>query len=186
MKSFYLLLLALTVSIPAYCQDEEKTDRSSEGLRNIVSLDILSPGISYEAKVSQWNTIVIGAHALTNATLTVSSYGTELNYLLVPAIDFEYRHYYNLEKRNTRNKKTWFNSANYYGAVTGVQMNPIAGDEWAYDYEPGFYIGPMWGIQRNGQLTFNLNLGIGYFSGYRALDFLGNIRVGVNLSKKTE
>lgn len=191
MKTFYLLLLFISISLPAFSQypDEitnrssEEPDHSSEELGDLLSLDILSPGLSYELKVNDMNTLVIGGHVKTNVSFTASTFGTEFYYLMVPQVNFEYRHYYNLEKRYKLQKRTWFNSANYYGVVTGYQTDPIAGDESASDYEPGFYIGPVWGIQRNGAFTFNLNLGLGYFSGTGGVGFLGDIRLGINLSK---
>jgi len=173
--SFYILA---TSSV--FAQD----DRSAEVTSNLFSLDFLAPGVRYEYSLNTKNTIGIGGHAGFVFYYYDNVNGeTGSEFLVVPVITTQYRHYYNFEKRNLLGKKTWFNSANYFAFKVQIQTEPIAGDVSLFNYQSGALIGPAWGIQRNGVVTFNLDLGLGYYTGTSEVSPMGDIRIGLNLSK---
>lgn len=88
--------------------------------------------------------------------------GTEFG--IFPTFTAQYRNYYNLEKRLSKNKNVSNNSGNYialHSAIYGGK--PIIGDlESTANYAVA--VGPVWGLHRvyGGGFKLNLNLGLGY------------------------
>ncbi|WP_264523409.1 hypothetical protein [Flavobacterium sp. N502536] len=88
--------------------------------------------------------------------------GCRTEYVLTPAITLEPRWYYNINKRNAKNKKS-NNSANF--VTLGIDYHP----NWFVisNYDNVFVpnqvaIIPKWGIRRNiGNSNFNYEAGIG-------------------------
>ena len=99
-----------------------------------------------------------------------------------PFISGSYRNYY---PRKRVKKDLRPNSGNYVGILTGYRFNSIA-DNAEYDIsdrlENSYYLGPVWGIQRNYQSGIHLGLSLGggfavgsssdiYFTGVGGFEF---------------
>jgi hypothetical protein len=140
----------------AFAQKEEVPSVS-----NIVKLNFLMPGISYEQRIAKYKTIYFGAYL--NAFISSKKYYTqtqsELNF--GPTLDIEFRNYYNLKRRFRNNLRTVRNSANYIAPIyngTYIKTSSIP------DARLISQIGAVWGMQRNYPKRFSLdfNVGLGY------------------------
>ena len=159
MKKLILAFLLLATHTSFSQETESGQSEFMQLERSIVSLDLLSPGISFEAAVGRKSSLY------TSLTLKPLFEGTSppdqpgnSSFILNPVIFGQYRKYYNLEKRYKAGRNTAYNSGNYFGLHVGYQSGAEIYDEYrgSLDMDGGINIGPVWGIQRNGTFTFNL------------------------------
>ncbi len=150
MKHF-IVLLGLTIGVFAYGQDQKNVENSQ------FKLNLINPGLEYEFAIGNDQTIDFGAGL---------QFGANSNgYAFFPALNGQYRYYYNFERRLERDKETKGNSANYV-ALSGTLFleEVIIGNLDSGDGYFGF-AGPVYGIQRTYPKGFNFNLefGVGYY-----------------------
>lgn len=155
--------------------------------KTLISLDLITPGLSIEKRLRDNKSIHLrGTASFSYLISSGSSSGTESSYVLVPVMIAQYRSYYNLKKRARRFSNIEYNSGNFLGFHVSYQIEPIAGKNTdLFESEGGFLLGPVWGLQRNGTLTFGFNVVLGYFTGNQdpgVTPFL-NLKLGLNLSK---
>lgn len=129
---------------------------------NQFSLNFLLPGVVYEAGVS--------ANATLAAELTVGFAYRESTFFedgfgIYPIGRFQYRHYYNFERRLNKGKHISGNTGNYLAPTIAVQSGKaIIGD---LDYSSSYFagIGFVYGLQRTAPkgFQFRLEAGPAYF-----------------------
>ena len=124
------------------------------------NFNILDPSFSFEKKVSdnQSFTTTAGITMLTN---TDSEYEFSVN----PFIKVSFQNYY---KRKGVKKELNPNSGNYIGVSAGYYLDSFTDnlDFGTTEQSNSFFIGPVWGIQRNYISGIHLNLGIGPAIGF--------------------
>ncbi len=120
-------------------------------------INIINPGLEYEIGIAQNQTLDFGAGLQFGAN--------SAGYAFIPALNGQYRYYYNFERRLSKNKRVNGNSANYV-AVSGTFFleEVIIGNLDSGDGYFGF-AGPVYGFQRTYPKGFNFNLefGVGYY-----------------------
>lgn len=137
--------------------------QSSKNVENHqISLNILLPGVVYEAGISQNSTLT--------AELTLGFQYRESTFLedgfgVYPIGRLQYRDYYNFQRRLGKGKRIEGNSGNYTAPTVVIQSgNAFVGDlDLASRYTVG--IGAVYGIQRTAPKGFQFRLegGPGYF-----------------------
>ena len=134
-------------------------------LKNIqVNLNILEPSFSFEKKVSDNQSFTMAA-GITMLTDLDSEYETDFLYSVNPFIEGSFQHYY---KRKWVNEQLKSNSGNYIGVSAGYYFDSVAdnSDFGTTEQSNSFFVGPVWGIQRNYNsgihLKLSLGLGIGF------------------------
>lgn len=162
-------------------------------VQSLWTLDLLfSPGITYEKPLDQINTLVILAnvgHAFRIQPDDGGPYSNFVNtgWMTKPRFKMQYRNYYNAEKRAYLNKKSAYNSSDYIAVnVEYISRSLYQSNELLYDPFVGLVVGPMWGIQRNGTMTFDFGLGPGVYIGNESNIYFGilfDLRMGINLTK---
>ncbi|HPE57625.1 MAG TPA: hypothetical protein PK904_14555 [Bacteroidales bacterium] len=93
---------------------------------------------------------------------------------LYPFIKLEIRQYYNLLRRQKKNRSIKNNSANYFSFYSLNYLDDL------------FFIGPTWGFQRNSKrFYFNMNLGGGiyYWKGGSEFQPLIDFKLGLILNR---
>jgi len=154
--SFHILL----ISISAFSQDSNST-----GITDISKVTFFSPGISYEKAVGKFQSLSGYAFIATSFAYGYSStFGSNFDYSLDPALSLQYRYYYNNIKRESRGKRTEKNSLNYISAMIGTaySKNSISSSYLTEeDRRPLNNISIAWGFQRNYPKHFSLDLNIG-------------------------
>lgn len=143
-----------------------------------VKATLLPLGLALEQKIGDKQTLNIGVGAqLTFYSYNDSFQGSGTEVFLTPFVTGEFRNYYN---RKQVKKELEQNSGNYVALLGGYVMERFGGNDDAVilidSFENSFFIGPVWGMQRNYQTGFHLNLSIGL--GYQSGDYLDG-RVGI-------
>lgn len=161
MKRTILLLLPFVCFFTAgYAQDQVTTD--------VTKLTFLNPGFSYEKSIGEKSTL--HGHLFFNTSIEYSysdAFGSDFNASFDPALLVQYRYYYNYNQRQQKGKRTEMNSMNYISPTfqTSLSKARVSTDHiWETERRPINVAGVVWGLQRNYQKRFSLdlNLGLGY------------------------
>ena len=150
---------------------------------HLFKINLLAPGLEYEVALGSSTTLNI------NPYLT-GGYASSEGLLIFPAIQGQFRKYYNLMRRQAKGKRTVGNSGNFIGLAGFGVGRPITNAEGSNIFRSYYGAGPVWGLQRTYRSKFNLGLsgGVGYaFSTYsndQQIVLLLNLRIGWVLSKK--
>lgn len=130
--------------------------------KNLLSVNVLTPSLELETKLFQFSTIDLNLG--TGFSLAGGSMYGGVKFGIYPNFKAQYRTYYNLVKRLSKNRNITNNSGNYIAFHSAIHGgNPLIGDLKSgvnYSIEGG----PVWGLQRvyGRGFKLNLNLGIGY------------------------
>lgn len=157
MKKNYFLLFLFTISFTAIQAQEDAPVSVAKHQFKINPL--LSPGFVYEYGFSAKNTLYSEASLLIG--YRSNSFYNESSWYFVPRITEQFRHYYNLEKRAQKGKRTAHNSGNYLALYANYDFESISTNKWFNEYVPAFSAGPIWGLQRTYKGKFNIDLNIG-------------------------
>ena len=137
------------------------------------NLNILDPGITFEKSINHNQSFTLG----TGITLLGDYEEDQERYSVNPFVKASYRNYY---PRNRVKKELLPNSGNYVGVLSGYNFDSIIDNlESGESNELAnntYYIGPVWGIQRNYRSGIHLgfSLGAGFAVGNDSdFDFTG-------------
>ncbi len=175
-KKLLTVVLFVITFLSAFSQNKTK-----EGVCNVAKMTILNPGISYEKRISKFQTLFFQGFINTSVDYIISETLQEkLRFYFDPAITLQYRCYYNLRRRQDKKLKTELNNLNYVGAAFEVHRSKIPSRTY-YGIEPEkraiYKVGIVWGLQRNysHRFSMDLNCGAGYlFSRDKYLDYFSN------------
>jgi hypothetical protein len=137
-------------------------------MESVFKVIFLNPGIGYEQRIAGHQTIYGQAYLNFSAYFSYSdALGTAAGVSLSPAATVQYRYYYNTDKRIEQGKRTALNSANYLAPVikvTSFRERVLASSEKKRSREI-YEAGVVWGLQRNynSRFSLDLNVGPGYF-----------------------
>jgi hypothetical protein len=129
--------------------------------KNLFKINLLLPGVVYEHGFDTKNTLY--------SELSVG-FGFSKNdvwgknWALYPNLNEQLRHYYNLEKRIKKGRRTQGNSGNFYALNAVYNFESINTNSGFNTSVPSVTIAPVWGFQRTNNSNFNssFNGGIGY------------------------
>lgn len=166
-KTLLILMICLITFAKAKAQDSTKVDQPTEVKSlNKIRLTLLGLGYEREQKVGKTTTVYFGAGAvgtfIYQTELTIDNNynitaNTDTDFKVYPTLNAGLRHYYNLNKRVKKGKKTINNSAGYVGLdVLGVI--PTQSDT-TYGYQ--INIMPQWGFQTSVGRKINFELALG-------------------------
>ena len=151
-----LALIFLGLNINVNSQNVEKTFFSIQtGLAGI--------WINNETKLS--NSIALRSEIGIEHDFFVGDQYDGAGFILQPVLTLEPRYYYNLEKRNSRGKKTSKNSGNYLSLKTSYHPDWfILNLDENITKTADLSIIPTWGIKRQigSNFTYETGLGLGY------------------------
>ena len=151
------LATALFLNVFAFSQEDQV-------VRNVTKVSVLSPGLSYEIAVGKFQTLYL--HGFASPSLGISSssmFGTTFYFYLDPAFAINYRFYY-LRKRQEKGNRIHMNSLNYVAPllITTFSRAQISESDYAeQNRRPIFLTGIVWGMQRNYNSRFSLDLQLG-------------------------
>jgi hypothetical protein len=136
--------------------------------KNQFKINLLFPGVAYERGFNDKNTLY------SEVSFGIGYRYNEFmgpNWSYYPTIDEQFRHYYNIEKRAGKGKRTSGNSGNFYGLNAIYHLESINSNSNYSSSAPSITIAPVWGFQRTYKHNFNLSLngGVGYgFNKYKS------------------
>jgi len=156
MKNNYLfLILSVLFFNTAVAQDDAVSVAKNQFKIN----PLLCPGFVYEHGFSVKNTLYSEVSLIIG--YRHNDFYDESTWYFVPRINEQFRHYYNLEKRAAKGKRTANNSGNFVALSAEYQFESISTNKLFSEYVPLFTVGPVWGIQRTYKRKFNIDLNIG-------------------------
>jgi hypothetical protein len=156
-RIIFLCLIVISTSIFVYGQsDEVKVERS------LLSVYFIPLKISYEQGIGKSNTLELGVGL--NGVTWLDEYD-QFRFGIAPFTEAYFKNYYNLDKRNSKGKRTACNSGNYWGILARYRFNPITGDTDDERFKSTF-IAPVWGFQRNYNSNFSLGMDFGFGVGF--------------------
>ena len=155
---YTIALILLLVSLKA----------NSQETKPLYSLSILSPTLGLEKSIKENQSLKF---SLGSSIGYGSKNGFQNKLLLLRG---EYRHYYNLEKRRDEGRL----STNYSGNYIGLFAEP------SFIFEKGeeatnMYAGGVWGIQRNYNSHFHLDLSLNAGIGQNGFETKAGLRLGL-------
>lgn len=147
-----LPLFILFITIQLSSQDRIPVELQSTK----IYLDIITPSVTLEAKVSNNQSVLFRSGIRLHAEENFD----EIDAGLLPYGEFEFRNYY---PRKRVKKELKANSGNYIGLIGGYNFGHIVGDPLfeTFKYEKELYFAALWGIQRNYKSNIHLNLHLG-------------------------
>jgi len=153
-KSFLSILAVVTFSI-VNAQSNNQVEDSQ------FKINLINPGIEYEVGLGKNQTINLGI----GLQFVANDTRDDFFYAFVPAINAQYRYFYNLERRLNKGKEINGNSGNYLAASgTLFTADVIIGNVDSGSGTAGF-VGPVYGIQRTYPKGFNytMEFGVGLY-----------------------
>jgi hypothetical protein len=184
MKNLFTLFLLFT-SFGLFSQDRIPVEMAESQ----ISINILSPSITYERGLTQNQSLHL-SFGLQGLSRTNDNDDGSVG--VAPVIGATYRNYY---PRKKVKKELMPNSGNYVGLSTGYILNSIADNLEDFDApfkeESGFFLGPVWGIQRNYKsgIHLGLSLGGGFITGKNtdfSGTFVGSFELGFVINTKSK
>jgi len=166
MNTKWIILFSIClVSLHCFSQDRETAD-----VTDIKKINFFNPGLVYEKRTGKFQTIHVQAYVALSTYLAFSSDngpGTRAGLYLDPAAALGYRYYYNYAQREAKGKRTELNSLNFIGPVLQIVFSNanITANYLTEEKRRAInLIGLSWGLQRNYNKRFSLdlNLGAGY------------------------
>ena len=181
--SIYILLMITAFS--GYSQSMQP----QTGVSNIFKLNFFLPGVSYEQKITQHQTLHTSAFLDFNVQTTGVNGENQTDILWAPSLNVGFRTYYNMEKRAEKNCNTARNSANY---VAPMYIGRYALTDPNEDRRWINQVGLVWGIQRNAPKGFSLDLSLGlsyifnmqHSSYYAPIELIAQISFGYWIGRK--
>lgn len=185
MKKILLTLIFGLIASLNYAQ--EKKDIGTE---KIWRVNFLNPAIELEIPTGQYSTFSSALGIGYGGGYPDLTYGgSGFIYIISPFADFQHKWFYNLNKRNGRNRNSENNSGNFVSLRFITRGNSIA-ENLSRTSDFDFAFGPTWGIQRKNGKSFHLLFDVGpqyYFDTNGNGNFwpiMLQINLGFNLKKK--
>ncbi len=139
--------------------------QETPGATSVFKIALVDPGISYEQRIGNTQTVALQGVVRSRISLGYSdAIGTTSDIYFDPALNFQYRYYYNFGRRYAMGKNTLRNSANYLTAQTELQwskrpLHSSGADE--ADRRLVHSLGAAWGFQRNYNSHISLDIQLG-------------------------
>jgi len=155
MKNLFVVVLLVTFSVGINAQSAKNVEE------NQFKINFINPGVEYEMGVGTDQTLNLGLGLQFGA----SGGGGEFNYAFLPAINGQYRYYYNMDRRLNKGKRIDGNTGNYLAASgTLFTSDVIIGNVTSGSGTAGF-VGPVYGIQRTYPkgLNYAMEFGLGLY-----------------------
>ncbi|MBO9632054.1 MAG: hypothetical protein J7578_02975 [Chitinophagaceae bacterium] len=162
------LSLAILIAIFGICQFPRNAFAQAESTENVTALTLFTPGLSYEKSTSRSQSLRLHAYMSPSFSFAYSSsLGTESKFWLDPAIDLQYRFYYNFRKRLEKKARVEKNSANFIAIETGTYFSKKQVSDNYFEEasrRPVNHLALLWGLQRNmpGRFSLNFSAGAGF------------------------
>jgi hypothetical protein len=181
------LLILFFSSIVTLSYGQEKSDVETE---KVWRMNFLNPAVELELPTGSYSTFssAVGiGYGIGYPDLTYAGNGFII--IISPFADFQQKWFYNLKKRDRKNKKTENNSGNFVSLRFVSRGNSIVSNVYRTS-NFDFAIGPTWGLQRTYGKKFHLLFDIGpqyYFDtkgNGNVWPIMFQLNLGFNLEKK--
>ena len=122
--------------------------------KKIFRLNVLSPGFGFELKMNDYTSLTLstgityfgGIEGMNTKWKMGSRSG--IGYSFEPFVSFDYKIFYNLEKRKSSGKNTAYNSGNYL-SLRSLTLGPAIRNNIVRQSDYDFMFYASWGFQRS-------------------------------------
>ena len=137
------------ISIGLLCLQNSFGQDSTYKNQNVLRVNFINPGIEYEHSISQVLKLNsnLGFGVSSSFPNTADIAYSNL-FFLSPFLDIQFRAHYDAEDRIKRGKNVAYNAGNFFGFKFNGRGPDIKSD-LVRSSNFDFYIGPIWGLQRN-------------------------------------
>jgi hypothetical protein len=162
------LFFLMAIQPNTKCFSQEK---DSMVLINIPKITFFNPGISYEKRIANFQSLYAQLFLNTSFSLGYSdSWGATSSISFNPAATLQYRYYYNARTRAGNGKNIKMNNLNYISVITETSIiteKIFLVDHVKKEHSALNKFSIAWGLQRNYKSRFSLDLNFGpcYFFG---------------------
>ncbi|HEY5825401.1 MAG TPA: hypothetical protein VIT44_13595 [Cyclobacteriaceae bacterium] len=183
--SLYIILMITAKT--GFAQQEV----SQSSVSNVLKLNFLLPGISYEQKIAKYQTLDFNTYMDAIVLWPKESFNNQTQIFFTPSVSTELRNYYNINKREKKGLRTSMNSANY---IAPLYIGRYSKTIYYPDLKWVNQVGAVWGMQRNSPKGFSLDLNLGliytfdaqYYSFlYSSIEPLIQVELGFWLGRKS-
>jgi len=152
MKKYLIILLNLIVISNLSAQNKPAVEKKQ------FKINMLLPGVVFEYGLNDKNTLY------SELSVGFGYRNSSSAWSFYPHLTEEFRHYYNLDRRNSKGKVTSHNSGGFVALTAIYSFKSISSNESISSSNSYFTIAPVWGFQRTYKHNFNLglNMGAGY------------------------
>lgn len=162
--NIYLLIVLLICNVYCFAQNNNLNDSTYilKVEKNLLALNIFTPGASYERGISKVMTLVLDVSIKPSAIFNTNNTG-KVNAQFAGSVNttLQYRYYYNFDERKELGRNWTKNSANYLSfQVINSQpifYTPRNGNE---NYKSNYRLSANWGLQRSYN-NFYINTEVG-------------------------
>lgn len=148
-KLFLCMLFGILCSSANSQAAETKT-----GVSNLLKLNFLSPGVSYEQKIFIYQTLHLSTFMDIGISTLVTDDGNETDVYYLPFFNAQFRTYYNIPKLIRKGFDTSSNSGSYVAPVY------FAGYSFSEE-KTRHQVGAVWGVQRTAPKGFSIDVNVG-------------------------
>lgn len=158
MKKILILIGIIAFYNYSYSQ-EDKSHTCS-----VFRVNFINPSFDYEIKIKQELTFSINlgvgyGGAYKNLTTSASGW----LYMYSPFLDFQFKHFHNLENRVKKGRSTDYNSGNFLGVKFFARGKAIESN-FTRTNDFDYLVGPMWGMQRSyRRIHILFDIGFNYY-----------------------
>ena len=143
MKRIFILVIIVLLTIPTNAQEKENIKTVK-----VLRINFLNPAIELELPTGNYSTFSSALGVGYGGGYPDLTYGgSGFIYIIAPFLDLQEKWFYNLEKRNRKDKTTENNSGNFISVRMITRGNSIADNVYRTS-NFDFAFGPTWGIQR--------------------------------------
>ncbi|GIQ60679.1 DUF3575 domain-containing protein [Flavobacterium collinsii] len=153
-KKYLFLFLSFLIINVIQAQDEAPSVE-----KNQFKINMISPGFVYEHGFTAKNTLY--SEISLGVGYSYNSFYNESNVYFSPLISEQFRHYYNLEKRTKKGKRTAHNSANFFALNAQYNFRTVSTNERYRERVPSTTLAVLWGLQRTYNRKFNMEFNLG-------------------------
>ena len=161
LQPLFIALVLLFVAVQSMGQDRIPVELKATQF----TINLLEPSVMFENKLTDKTSVVVSA-GLTTLGFYDSNLNNNPKITLNPFLRASFRNYY---MRKKQKKELNFNSGDYVGLLGGYNFRSIAenNEPGTPNTEEAFFLGGVWGIQRNYQsgIHFGFSLGGGFVTG---------------------
>ena len=163
------LLLATLLLTAIHVSGQEKNE--TEGVNSLLKITLINPGVSYEQRIGKFHTLFLQGFINTSSFNTTDLYGRRTyRFYIDPALTFQYRYYFNYNRRSGKGLRTENNNLNYLAPVYQAFWTklPLSTNVYPDKRRPLHVVAAVWGMQRNytkAHFTLDLNAGPGVMFG---------------------
>lgn len=150
-----------TVLFSLFSNAQDSTSQLLKRSQLKVNLYAVGASLNYELRIAKQTTLNTEAEINHGFVLPQHAVdGKDWAHIIFPAISLELRQYYNLLRRQEKNKPLTDNTGSFFSVTSGLRLSPVVARNIVR--QNSFFVIPAWGVQMSVANRTNIEGRIGY------------------------